>query len=794
MAADRAASADRLRRLGRGESIANLCVAQGIDRAAFDRWWHAEVGRRVSAEATATPALPAGTEIRRDERGVPRIVAPDDRSLFLAYGIAQAQDRLFQMDLRRRLGLGTMAALIGPDGRVADRVARTVGLHLAAEAEVRRLDRETRSLLEAFAAGVNAIIELRTGCEPIEYGFLGMAPEPWTALDSAACAMSWRWQLTGRMHVIAAPEVLRRELEDDRLWSAVLDAFREADDVSIVPSESADATGTSGVPSVGAPEDTGSNNWVVSGARSRSGKPILAGDPHMPYENVSSFYEVGLHGGSFDTIGAGLIGVPALAYGRNRALAWGITNNICSLRDLYEETVWPDDPASVEFDGHWEPLSSRQEVIEVAGGEPEWLTVQMSRHGPIVSDILPGEAAGTGLVSLRWQGIEPCDWLGAQLRVMRSSSVASARMAIRGWIVPTFNLMLADAEGHIGYQATGELPIRRVAERGYRPGSDPRHGWHGRIPAGEMPHSDDPSRGWLASANNRPATDDFHYPLSGTWAEGYRAKRIGQAIEAAGTLDPEAMARIQADVTALRSKRVVAGLLATLAGLASDREVAALELLRDWDGQLVASSAASALYEVFLWRWIQAVTAERVSADRVDFITPLMIGLGVELLAEDRHGWFAAPGRRVRLVRASLSIALDELTKRCGPEMELWTWGSIHRLALPHPLGARGDLKSLIGKPSWEIGGDSSTLSNHGFVPPMHRARDAGLVPDWHSSGGAGYRMVADLGDPTAALYAVTMEGQSAEIGSAHRDDQGDAFIAGRLYRMPLDPGSPANA
>ena len=252
---------------------------------------------------------------------------------------------------------------------------------------------------------------------------------------------------------------------------------------------------------------------------------------------------------------------------------------------------------------------------------------------------------------MRWLGSEPCDWIAAQLRIMRSSSVAAARMAIRGWLVPTFNLMLADAEGHIGYQATGELPIRRVAERGYRPGADPRHVWYGRIPPAEMPHSDDPPRGWLASANNRPATDDFPYPLSGTWAEGYRAKRIGEAIEAAGTLDVAAMAKIQADVTALRSRHVVAGLLATLDGSASGRERDALDLLRDWDGELLASSAAAAIYEVFLWRWIQAVTAERVSAERVDFITPLLIGLAVELLDEDRHGWFASPDRRIALVR-----------------------------------------------------------------------------------------------------------------------------------------------
>ena len=306
---------------------------------------------------------------------------------------------------------------------------------------------------------------------------------------------------------------------DDRLWSAVLDAFREADEVSIMPGDS-DRAGSRAVASVGAPEDTGSNNWVVSGSRSTSDRPIVAGDPHMPYENVSAFFEVHLRGGSFDTAGAGLIGVPALAYGRNPTLAWGITNNICSLRDLYQETVRENDPGWVAFDGRWEQLTAREELIEVAEDGPERLTVEASRHGPIVTDILPPEAVGTGLVSMRWQGSEPCDWVAAQLRLMRSSSVAAGRAAIRGWIVPTFNLMLGDAEGHIAYQATGELPIRRVAERGYRPGADPAPRVGRPDSLGEMPHSVDPPRGWLASANNRPAPDAISLPAVGDLGRG----------------------------------------------------------------------------------------------------------------------------------------------------------------------------------------------------------------------------------------------------------------------------------
>jgi penicillin amidase len=227
----------------------------------------------------------------------------------------------------------------------------------------------------------------------------------------------------------------------------------------------------------------------------------------------------------------------------------------------------------------------------------------------------------------------------------------------------------------------------------------------------------------------------------------------------------------------------------------SERERQALGLLRSWDGELLADSAAAAVYEVLLWRWLELVTAERVSAERVEFTEPLLMGFAVDLLRSDPHGWFADDRRRVAVLRTALAVALDELTTLCGPDMAAWTWGSIHRLRLPHPLEHRGDLAELLGKPSWGLGGDSATVSNHGFVPRARGHTGAGVTAsDWHTTGGAGYRMVADLGDRSAALHAVTLEGQSGEVGSEHRDDQGAAFRHGQLFRMPLDPREAVHA
>ena len=362
---------DRLRRLGDGATIDEVCRADKIDRAAFDAWWAAECASRLPVmDGQASLPVSASAEIVRDARGIPHVFAANDRDLFVGYGYAMAQDRLFQMDLRRRRVTGRTAELMGAAWLEVDVLARTMDLPALAVAEYDRLPDETRDLFDAFAVGVNAAIAAARGRLPIEFDLLGVEPEPWTGLDCARCVVSWRWQLTGRPWVISVPELAKRVLGQGQLYDTFIAAMREADDETIVPSGESTArdgallplasvarepaiAGAGGPasgglpvgagasrsafvdPSGGADPLGGSNNWVVAGSRSKSGKPVLASDPHMPYEAASSFYEVHLSGGSFNVAGAGFVGYPGLTFGRTSTLAWGITNNICSQRDLY---------------------------------------------------------------------------------------------------------------------------------------------------------------------------------------------------------------------------------------------------------------------------------------------------------------------------------------------------------------------------------------------------------------------------------------------------------------------------
>ncbi|HEY7157312.1 MAG TPA: penicillin acylase family protein, partial [Gemmataceae bacterium] len=575
------ASKEILRRLGDGESIASVCAAVGMSRSAFEEWWKCETTARVSAmTGNRRASVRRSVQIVRNRWGIPSIQADNDEDLFFGFGYAMAQDRLFQLDFLRRKGAGRLSEILGPDGRELDYLwrfaglrnvfewdllARTVGIRRIAEFEWTGLPEETRTVLRAFSAGINAVLEDSEDRLPIEFDLLGYRPEPWTPIDCLTIEGDFRWYLTGRFPVIVVPELARRALGDGPLYQAFLEV--ESDSESILPSRSF-PRGRAGSQPVGTaaadPQGGGSNNWVVSGRRSASDRPMVASDPHVPFEAVSCWYEVHLCGGSFNVAGMAYAGMPAVMFGRNEHVAWGCTNNICSQRDLYQEKTDPQHPDCFLHDGQWEPARKLEEVIAVKGGSPVRKTIRFSRNGPIVDEVLPPAARHTGPVSLKWLGAYRGGWLTALLGMDRAKSADTFHQAMRPWHVPTFCVVHADMAGHIGFHAAGSVPIRNVWERGYRPGWDPHHQWEDLIPFEGMPQLADPERGWIATANNRPALEDFPYPLSGTWSHGLRAERIRQMIEAQERFTREDFIAMQHDALSIRAQRCVPPLLAVL--------------------------------------------------------------------------------------------------------------------------------------------------------------------------------------------------------------------------------------
>jgi penicillin amidase len=769
---------DILTRLGAGGLIASLCTQAGWSRGQFDAWWREECQRRVPpAEGAARIRGLAGrVRIGRDRWGIPHVEADSDADLFVGFGYATAQDRLFQLDFLRRTARGRLAEILGPKGVESDLLHRTLDLARIADAEWRHLPAATRSLVSAYADGVNALIDASQDRLPIEFALLDYRPEPWSPVDSLVIAGEFRWYLTGRFPVIVVPELVKRALGDGPLYRAFLQG--EDDGESILPPGSY-PTAPCGIEHESATvsdvdEGRGSNNWVLAASRSTTGKPLVASDPHIPFAAVSWWHEIHLRGGSFNVAGVAYAGMPGIMIGRTERVAWGITNNICSQRDLYQEKTDPERSGCFLYDGRWEPARERQEYIRVKGAKPVMRTVRSSRNGPIVNEVLPVAARGTGQVALRWLGAEPCGWLTALIGMNRARTADAFREATRPWWVPTFNLVFADADGHIGHQSVGRIPIRRVAERGYRPGWDPQHQWDGVIPFEGMPHLGDLERGFIVTANNRVAADDFPYPLSGTWSGGHRARRIREQIEAKTRLSPQDCCALQQDIRSGRAAACAPPLVAVLSTDADPRIRQAIAILAAWDFKLEPDGVAGSLFSAFFVHWSRAVTAERLAGAAADLASANAGGLATALLSGDEAGWFQRTDRATA-IRAALVAALDDLAARLGPDISSWKWARLHTLVQKHFLSGRGDLGELLDRNGVPVRGDGTTVCSS--------TADA----NYAAALGAGYRMVADLGDPRMLLRAVEVAGASGHPGSPHYDDQIATWNIGGYHDLSLN-------
>lgn len=768
---------EALSRLGRGESIKTVSEAAGLTREQFDLWWNHQIGLRPP-EMTGSLDAPVDADVKivRDGHGIPHIFASGDQDLFFGYGYAMAQDRLWQLDYYRRRAMGRLSEILGPKALDYDRLVRTVGINRIAKSQVAGLPGTTLELLNAFSFGINAVMEATHDRPPIEFDILDYRPELWKPVDTVAILAEFRWYLTGRMPVIFLPEIAKRYLADSELYRAFLTP--EAGDEVVVPPGNYASAGSGSQPVgevVGDPDEgLGSNNWAVDGTLSASGAPLVASDPHIAFGSISCWYEAHLSGGSFDTAGAGYAGVPGFWFGRNRQLAWGLTNNICSQRDLYQESTDPDHPDAFLYGYDWEPVREITERIEVKGADALIETVQFSRNGPLVDHLLPEPVKSTGPVSVKWLGATFSDEISCLLDMGRADSCDGFRAAIEPWTVPTLSFGFADIDGHIGYQAGGRIPIRSNWDRGYRPGWEPEHQWRGLVPYEHMPRVVDPLEGWVRSANNRTAPDDFPYPLSGQWSSGYRAKRVREMIEEGSAFNREDFARMQSDVLSERAVDSVPSLLSLLSSTADKRVKEALRFLDSWDRRMETDSAGAAIFEIFFTNWGYAVARQRFPEEAVALLSAATSGLSVALLSGDNHGWFAADDRALAAEDA-MRKALDRLEDRLGPDMSAWTWGELHRVNLPHPLEGSGDLAELLSMGGQPVGGSGVTVCNTGYDP------------NYLAGMGANFRLFVDLGETPPALWTVDTAGQSGHPGSPNYCNQLPTWLAGDHHRVPLD-------
>jgi penicillin G amidase len=707
-------------------------------------------------------------EIIRDRAGVPHIYARSTGDVYFGLGYAMAQDRLWQMDRLRRRALGRQAEILGPDYVQSDLQHRAVGIPVIAEREVERTDPATRHVLECLVAGINRHIEACGRELPIEFGLLDYAPEPFTVRDSIAILRGEWWSLNGRLQTLAVGEAASRL--PARLRAAFLEP--EAPEHRILPPDVARQKIADDVLQ-GMGDATGSNNWAVAARRTASGHALLCSDPHQPFWVPSSWYEYAVHGPEDNAAGAGHPGVPGLWWGSNGSIAWGITNNAASTRDLYREQVHPADPQLYRDGDTWRRFEERIEEIRVRGQAPVRHVQRSTVRGPVVNHVVPALDGDVDQpLSLRWVGQEHLDDVRASIAVGRARDWDSFRAALRDWSVPVFNFGYADTSGRVGYQCAGRVPIRGRVTRGYRDACEPADAWQGYIPFEALPHVVDPARGYVASANERVAPDDYPYALHGSWAAGHRAARIHQVLAGTAKFDRQQAVALQNDIKSCRAERLCPALVDRLAHSTDVNVIALRDALGAWDYRYTTDRVAPTLFETFMEAWQWRVAREHFPENVAELVHAAG-GAAARLIeqGDDDLRWFSRD--LCSELEAAAREALEQVRARHGADPLGWNWGKVHRAHWRHPLSAPGQTRFDIGPVA--VDGGSDTLRNTGAGQPAFAA-----------AGGAEYRLIVDFAEPQRFL-AVQNLGNSGEPASPHYADQFGAWLAGEYHVVSLN-------
>ncbi|OGO33767.1 MAG: hypothetical protein A2W35_12465 [Chloroflexi bacterium RBG_16_57_11] len=768
-------------------------------------------------------------EIRRDEWGVPHIHAENLPDLFFSQGFVHAQDRLWQMEFNRRLVAGRLAEILGPVVVDVDRWVRILTMRRVAEYEVNLLSPEVAGYLQAYANGVNVCMSRQR--LPIEFSLLRHRPEPWTIADSISwikmmswsLSVNWEAELTRSLLVARLGPELAAELEPLHLqrWPYVLPPDVDYSRIGLAALEIARKARPFMGPS---PYDgLGSNNWVLSGERTQSGKPILANDMHLQLTAPGIWYENHLVGDGVDITGVTIPGIPGVVSGHNGRVAWGYTNGFPDVQDLFVEHIRRSDDGQVqvEYNDAWEDARVIHETIAIKGEEPVVEEVIITRHGPIINS-LAEDLTSEEPLALRWTSLEPDTMIQAIFQVMKASSCDEFHEALCEWTAPVQHIVYADVEGNIGYTFTGKIPIRaKSSGRLPVPGWTDEFEWLGYIPHDYLPHMMNPDQGYIATANNRLVRPDYPINIELEPISGDRAQRIGEMILDTGLrsgqekINVDYIKQMQFDL-ASPSARVI---LRYLVQLPLDYSVhkpetdlhTALKLLKAWDGTLSADSPAAAIYQVFLHIFVPLVLKDKLdptegkpkaskinpkSTSLTDRYmgkgpTPVLAEVGLfserwlpwltQVLSNPDSHWFDLGKGEARddVILLGLRATLDYLYAEFGKDMQQWSWGKLHQCTFRHPLSASPIMAELFNRGPYPTGGDSTTIwaTGTGFDDLQTTLMSAKPII------GPPYRMIVDLGDLRNSM-SMLVPGQSGNPASPYYDNQIEAWYKARYHPM----------
>ncbi|MED3796405.1 penicillin acylase family protein [Lysinibacillus capsici] len=729
--------------------------------------WFMNKSKPVIDGELAVTILDQDVTVTRDEKGVPHIFAKTDADLYRAQGYVQAQDRLFQMDLARRQASGRLSEIIGEATINTDKHFRTFSLRDAAEKSLAAYDDESKQVLEWYAEGVNAFIAQAKESNTLSYEFalLGYEPEEWTVVDSLTIGKYMAYDLGGNWNTLAFRHWALQNFDEEKAKelfikypenaSAIIEANIQ-NPVAVAGQFSAEM-----LPN----EFNGSNNWVVSGDKTKSGMPILADDPHLGLSTPSIWYQMHLQSPQQNVSGVIFAGIPGIILGHNDEIAWGVTNVGPDVQDLYIEIPNPDNPTQFRYDGKWEQAEVRDESIKVKDGETIDFEVVVTRHGPIMTDLAFKDTEPTAQFSMQWTALQPTAELRAVLGFNKAKTWSDFEKALEDFKAPAQNFVFASKDGTIAYKANGQIPIRKQGEGQLPvPGDSSDYGWEGFIPWDELPTLVNPKEGFIATANNQVIGEDYPYHITDFWAQPYRFERIKEVLEANDAITVEDMMALQMDQHNLYAREFLPDLLTSLKEKDQDGKYAEImAMLEKWDMVDAKESGAPLVFHTLMIKLQEVLFKDQMPEDMYGIMYG-KFNITDQLLRTAYSGeksiWIEEQGGIDETIYKAFELTIAQLEDQFGKNSSKWQWGDYHQLTFDHTLGSASPiLAAYFNAKKVPIGGSKVTV----------QAADNDLAGNVDH--GASWRFVVDVGDLSSA-YHIVGPGQSGHVKSDWYQDQ----------------------
>ncbi|MFV0932883.1 penicillin acylase family protein [Pseudomonas jessenii] len=740
--------------------------------------------------------LQGSVTVRYDERGIPHIRADNETDLYRALGYVHAQDRLFQMEVLRRLARGELAEVLGPKLLDTDKLMRSLRIRERAETYLANLDKQSPSFIamQAYLDGINQYQD--SHAKPVEFEVLGIPKRPFTAQDTISIAGYMAYSFAAAFRTEPLLTFVR-----DQLGPQYLNIF----DLDWQPKGVLNGTGTTlasadwkdlnalarlseqALADNGLPQFEGSNAWVVAGSRTQSGKPLLAGDPHIRFSAPSVWYEAQLSAPGFELYGHYQALMPFASLGMNHDFGWSITMFQNDDLDLIAEKVNPDNPNQVWYRGKWVDMTTSEQQIAVKGQAPVTLVLRQSPHGPIVNDAL-GSGVGKTPIAMWWAFLESQNpILEGFYQLNRADTLAKARGAAAKIQAPGLNVVWANAKGDIGWWAAAQLPKRPA---GVRPwfildGSTAEADKDGFYPFSANPQEENPARGYIVSANFQPVSPTG-MEIPGYYNLADRGQQLNRQLsDKAIKWDLENSQKLQLGTTTAYGPRLLAPLLPVLREVVSDpAELKLVEQLAQWKGDYPLDSTSATLFNQFLFNLTDATMRDELGNDFFEtLLSTRVIDAALPRLAASADSpWWDNRSTldketRADTVKAAWQASLAHLKSTLGADASQWQWGSAHTLTHGHPLGQQKPLDLFFNVGPFAAPGSHEV--------PNNLSAKIGPAP-WPVTYGPSTRRLIDFADPAHSL-TINPVGQSGVLFDSHYDDQAEAYVEGMYFQAHLN-------